>query len=694
LTRAWTATQTSTCRWTCPAKSCGTRKPSPKTASRTTSAAPTQHRTRSRRWRSAARVCRRWTARRSRTTSSATTATPRATPVLSPRPGLYLHHHGSLAAKDPRSKAANKLQSSATIGGTHPARPLKITSRFEEKTKFICKFCGGPPCPLEDWTKIKRPAVAGLNSNWINDDIVASQRLGEKLIKQHDIIGQFKRLGIGAVVNLQEPGEHPYCGEPVVPEWGFSYSSEGLNNRRLPSADGISTFHLHWEDLKPVELSHLLKSARLINAEMQLGKKILVHCHAGRGRTGMIVCCMLIFRYKMSAQDSMNLFQQKREGTALTNKAQRKCIEDFEKRSRPSPVIDSLSLTFGKSSVTFDQIVAGQKKLENINSSAFANYIPKVVIEVLDTLCSLKDQGVYSSAVILNAFLACEMEGTSWTSLDEERLTQIKLDFNKRRAALSKQRDPRYLAQLLLDFFDSLAQPVISSIFMREHEDVLHSQTTMLQFINADHPKSATVSPSIYHVLCFVCKSMRSLLGKTSDQSKLANLRFVLLRLSISLRQAKVDHVLFARNVILHKDFMELASTDKLTELLFCWVSNYDDHSKELFQLLSSPMPTLQKKILEHNGSSSYGKVDKFDSKSLQKSSTMTHKEKQMKIDLLKIGAPQITEEEDGPLSPMSELDLDSLPDDIKNYLPIFRSLSYEEQNQLIKHLNSILQST
>ena len=146
----------------------------------------------------------------------------------------------SYRGKEQKVKAASPFQSSMTIGGTKVGKPLKILSKFEEKTKFICKFCGGPPCPHEDWTRIKRPAIKGLNSNWINDDIVASQRLGEKLIKQHDIIGQFKSLGIGAVINLQEPGEHPYCGEPVVPEWGFSYSSEGLNNRKQSSKQTAS----------------------------------------------------------------------------------------------------------------------------------------------------------------------------------------------------------------------------------------------------------------------------------------------------------------------------------------------------------------------------------------------------------------------------------------------------------------------
>jgi hypothetical protein len=34
------------------------------------------------------------------------------------------------------------------------------------------------------------------------------------------------RLGIGAIVNVQEPGEHPLCGDGNHRECGFSYLPE------------------------------------------------------------------------------------------------------------------------------------------------------------------------------------------------------------------------------------------------------------------------------------------------------------------------------------------------------------------------------------------------------------------------------------------------------------------------------------
>jgi hypothetical protein len=36
--------------------------------------------------------------------------------------------------------------------------------------------------------------------------------------------GQFHSKQIGAIINLQEPGEHTGCGDGVRPESGFSYN--------------------------------------------------------------------------------------------------------------------------------------------------------------------------------------------------------------------------------------------------------------------------------------------------------------------------------------------------------------------------------------------------------------------------------------------------------------------------------------
>jgi protein-tyrosine phosphatase len=27
------------------------------------------------------------------------------------------------------------------------------------------------------------------------------------------------------------------------------------------------------------------------------GRKVAVHCHAGKGRTGLVVCCFMMFQY-------------------------------------------------------------------------------------------------------------------------------------------------------------------------------------------------------------------------------------------------------------------------------------------------------------------------------------------------------------------------------------------------------------
>lgn len=47
-----------------------------------------------------------------------------------------------------------------------------------------------------------------------------------------------------AVFNLEEPGEHPYCGDGIIPKTGFSYTPEDLMK------EGIKYFNMHWKDLK------------------------------------------------------------------------------------------------------------------------------------------------------------------------------------------------------------------------------------------------------------------------------------------------------------------------------------------------------------------------------------------------------------------------------------------------------------
>lgn len=79
--------------------------------------------------------------------------------------------------------------------------------------------------------------------NRINEDILAMQRPSSRLMSEFGLVAKFQDLGIGAIFNLQEPGEHAMCGDGLVVPEGFSYSFEdwsvaGSRHRRFVPLPG------------------------------------------------------------------------------------------------------------------------------------------------------------------------------------------------------------------------------------------------------------------------------------------------------------------------------------------------------------------------------------------------------------------------------------------------------------------------
>lgn len=114
------------------------------------------------------------------------------------------------------------------------------------------------------------------------------------MIKEFDIINQFKKKNIVAVFNLEEPGEHPYCGDGIIPKTGFSYTPEDLMK------GGIKYFNMHWKDLKVPDHNTTMRLCQLIHHLIVQGgpkrkNKVLVHCHAGQGRTAIIIGAYLMY---------------------------------------------------------------------------------------------------------------------------------------------------------------------------------------------------------------------------------------------------------------------------------------------------------------------------------------------------------------------------------------------------------------
>ncbi|ESO97104.1 hypothetical protein LOTGIDRAFT_174629 [Lottia gigantea] len=110
------------------------------------------------------------------------------------------------------------------------AKGGRLTDRARRIVKHdnVCSvFCGGKKCKYccpDNWSK-EQMAVDGLFSHWVTDNILAMARPTNSGIQKYKIVDQFLQMNIKTIINLQQPGEHAYCGDGND-KTGFSYNSQ------------------------------------------------------------------------------------------------------------------------------------------------------------------------------------------------------------------------------------------------------------------------------------------------------------------------------------------------------------------------------------------------------------------------------------------------------------------------------------
>ncbi|KAJ9575418.1 hypothetical protein L9F63_025630, partial [Diploptera punctata] len=114
----------------------------------------------------------------------------------------------------------------------------------------------------------------------VTDDILAMARPSTDTIKNKNIIGQFKSLGINSIINLQKPGEHASCGSPLKSS-GFTYDPN------MFMENNIYFYNFGWKDYGEATLTSLLDMVKVMAFALTEGK-VAVHCHAGNNATSMI----------------------------------------------------------------------------------------------------------------------------------------------------------------------------------------------------------------------------------------------------------------------------------------------------------------------------------------------------------------------------------------------------------------------
>uniref|UniRef100_A0A3P9IA57 Protein tyrosine phosphatase domain-containing protein 1 n=1 Tax=Oryzias latipes TaxID=8090 RepID=A0A3P9IA57_ORYLA len=232
--------------------------------------------------------------------------------------------------------------------------------------------CGGKACKYENPSRWRdeEQAIKGLYSSWITDSLLAMARPSTEIIEKYGIIEQFKRCGLKTVINLQRPGEHASCGNPLEPESGFTYRPETFMQA------GVYYYNFGWKDYGVASLTTILDMVKVMSFAVQEGK-MAVHCHAGLGRTGVLLACYLVFTARMNADQAI-LFVRAKRPNSIQTRGQLLCVREFAQFLVPLRSVFSCAEPKA-SAVTLSQYLTRQRHLLHGYEARRMKNVPKIV---------------------------------------------------------------------------------------------------------------------------------------------------------------------------------------------------------------------------------------------------------------------------------------------------------------------------
>ncbi|KAK2862644.1 hypothetical protein Q5P01_002177 [Channa striata] len=232
--------------------------------------------------------------------------------------------------------------------------------------------CGGKACKYENpsrWSD-EEQAIKGLYSSWITDNLLAMARPSTEIIEKYNIIEQFQRCSLKTIINLQRPGEHASCGNPLEPESGFTYRPENFMEA------GIYYYNFGWKDYGVASLTTILDMVKVMSFAVQEGK-MAVHCHAGLGRTGVLLACYLVFTSRMSADQAI-LFVRAKRPNSIQTRGQLVCVREFAQFLVPLRSVFSCAEP-KMSAVTLSQYLTRQRHILHGYEARQMKNVPKIV---------------------------------------------------------------------------------------------------------------------------------------------------------------------------------------------------------------------------------------------------------------------------------------------------------------------------
>lgn len=143
--------------------------------------------------------------------------------------------------------------------------------------------------------------------SWVVPDLLAA--MGRPRSTRH-ALESLKDEGIDVIVSLTETP----LADLLISEFGFDYVHIPVEDFAAPTPEQIDRF------------------VGVVAKAKKEGKRVVVHCQAGRGRTGTMLACYLVSEGR-SAQAALGEVRRLRRGSVETEE-QETAIAEYEQRMR------------------------------------------------------------------------------------------------------------------------------------------------------------------------------------------------------------------------------------------------------------------------------------------------------------------------------------------------------------------------
>lgn len=163
---------------------------------------------------------------------------------------------------------------------------------------------------------ISRPT----NFSWVINNVLA----GSGLPLTSDQFMWLVNHGIGTIVTVREL--------PLPSEWLFvddvksSHSKDRITKK-------LNYLHLRVEDYHSPSIEEIESTVKFIENEIEGKRAVLVHCAAGKGRTGTILGAYLLKKENLSAKEAITRIRNLRPGSIQTD-SQENSLFEYEKYLR------------------------------------------------------------------------------------------------------------------------------------------------------------------------------------------------------------------------------------------------------------------------------------------------------------------------------------------------------------------------